>query len=370
MTEAASDPVCISGEEGDKSAEEIVNEDPSAASADSEDGVDDQDDPRDLKARGNAAWQNGETQAAVEFWNAALKGLIESMKDRSQGKPSNRKGLSPLSEEYRALEKSLYLNLGQGYLRLGEPKRTLRACQVVLHEDPSNAKAIHRTAEAYLALQEFDKVKEWAEKLPSDAEGGLGPDGQRLLQRAQAAKKAEIKRQKATAKAMFKGGYGFSDDKPQQNEEEKRLKDHMPEMGNPAFTMAIGEAAAKAARAREERLNEGPAPPEAQTNDLDAFRARIMAKSAKYRASAAKSMSQSERAQRAVKLDWIRSHADQNEATGDFESFQHGLRQEVKDIEEVEAKAAEEEDESEGEDAIDDLADSSTAPSKALEEMD
>lgn len=314
----------VDEEEVDKIIQDSIGErDDPDGQQDDPDGDNEDEDPRDLKARGNTAWQNGETQEAVDLWNTALKLLINQMREKSEGKVGkHRTYLSPLSDEYRTLEKALYLNLGQGYLRLGEPKRALRACQIILHDDPNNAKALHRTAEAHLALQEFDKVKEWAEKLPRDAEGALGADAQRLIQRAQASKKAEIKRQKATAKAMFKGGGGYSDDKPKPSPEQEILKQQVPEMGNPAYTMAIGEAAAKAAREREERQKAGPSPGEAQTYDLDSFRAKIMAKSAKYRASAAKSTAQTDRAQRNVKLDWIRSHAEEmSEEPQDFESL-------------------------------------------------
>lgn len=81
-----------------------------------------------------------ECQAALGFWNRALRAHIDLMK---AGVPLG-SSASPLSPESRDLERSLYLNLAQGYLKTGEPGRALRACQVVTLEHRDDAKVVTR----------------------------------------------------------------------------------------------------------------------------------------------------------------------------------------------------------------------------------
>eukprot|EP00929_Paragymnodinium_shiwhaense_P066603 TRINITY_DN33412_c0_g1_i3.p1 TRINITY_DN33412_c0_g1~~TRINITY_DN33412_c0_g1_i3.p1 ORF type:complete len:125 (+),score=42.04 TRINITY_DN33412_c0_g1_i3:211-585(+) len=103
--------------------------------------------------------------------------------------------MSPLSPESMALERSLYLNLAQGYLKLEEPDKALRACQVVLSENKTDAKAVYRAAEALWALErqaEAVGVLESFLQLEAD-----NVDAKRLLLKIKTAQKAEAKKQKA-----------------------------------------------------------------------------------------------------------------------------------------------------------------------------
>merc|ERR1719316_2346233 len=75
----------VDEEEVDKIIQDSIGE------RDDPDGDNEDEDPRDLKARGNTAWQNGETQEAVDLWNTALKTLINQMREKSEGKAGKHK---------------------------------------------------------------------------------------------------------------------------------------------------------------------------------------------------------------------------------------------------------------------------------------
>ncbi|CAE8713511.1 unnamed protein product, partial [Polarella glacialis] len=84
----------------------------------------------ELKARGNEAYGRGDCEASVAFWNQAIRRHVSEMQE----------GSSCLGKDSQNLERSIYLNLAQGYLKLGDPGKALRACQVVLTESPTDAK--------------------------------------------------------------------------------------------------------------------------------------------------------------------------------------------------------------------------------------
>lgn len=84
----------------------------------------------DLKAQGNAAYGRGEVEEALRLWNLAIRAHVQVVatysiavgcQELSDGKAC--------SEESSQLERAIYLNLAQGYLKLQDGERALRACK-------------------------------------------------------------------------------------------------------------------------------------------------------------------------------------------------------------------------------------------------
>ncbi|CAK0868663.1 unnamed protein product [Prorocentrum cordatum] len=290
----------------------------------------------ELKAEGNAAYQRQDVQAAVGFWNAALREHVEGL-GRGGGPPS-------LSQESRALELSLYLNLAQGYLKLGDPGKALRACQVAAGEDPGNAKAHFRAAEACLALSRPGEAERWLAPV-ADAQGS-GSEAAALLRRVRAGRAAEAKREREVAKRMAAGALGFSEGREASEGPGGAVAGAL--LQDPA-SMACGahvaEAAARAAQARETRLHAAADPlPEPRVDDLDAFRAKVLARSRRMNSSMQRSLRGRDRAQGSLRLEWLRSGQD----GAALESFASPLQAELRAIAaegqaaaEAEAEAAE-----------------------------
>jgi len=288
-----------------------------------------------LKSMGNEAYSRGDVEAAVGFWNQAIRQHVEGMKTGE--------GPSCLSQESRDLERSIYLNLAQGYLKLKDGAKALRACQVVMHEHPEDPKARFRTAEACLLLKRYEEAEKIL-KVLLEAEPPL-PEAVKLKQRIQAAKRLEVAERKKVAQKMSAGIAGLSDEKPSPVE---TGYEHLP---RPAFAdldtvsanTDIADAAAKAARKREQRLaaaqNESPLPVPA-VNDLESFMAKAMGRSQKYKAAMAQSRKQRENAQRSVRLDWLRSGREGSA----MDEFVSPLQEELRKIEADDAKAVEDED--------------------------
>jgi len=253
------------------------------------------------------------------------------------------------------LERSLYLNLAQGYLRLGEPARTLRACQVVVRDYPQDPKAKYRAAEACLALKRFDEAATWLDGLTESADSSTSAGAARLLQRVRAAQKGDARRQKEVARRMCSAAAGYSAGRQDASASSasslaaKRNNFAARFAGLDAASVAMGseiaDEVAKAAQRREERLASGPAPPEPTTvPDLDAFRARIAAQTNKYASHMDKCRRKRESAQHAVKLDWLRGG---REGT-DFDGFAERWREELQQAQ-AEAVATAEDEAAEGE---------------------
>lgn len=274
----------------------------------------------ELKAEGNAAYRRQDVQAAVDLWNAALREHVEGL-GRGGGA-----GPPPLSEESRALELSLYLNLAQGYLKLGDPGKALRACQVAAGEDPGNAKAHFRAAEACLALARPSEAERWL--APVAEAQGSGSEAAALLRRVRAGRAAEAKREREVARRMATGALGFSEG-----------REAPADLGGPVAgsllqdpaSMACGahvaEAAARAAQAREARLHAAPDPlPEPRVDDLDAFRAKILARSHRMNSSMQRSLRGRDKAQGSLRLEWLRSGQDGSALEGFASPLQAELR--------------------------------------------
>lgn len=328
-----------------------VAQEAAAAAAEREDGevAKETQSPEELKARGNELYRGQDVQGAVELWNLALRAHVEAM---MPGGP----GPSPLSEESQALERSLYLNLAQGYLRLGQPERTLRACEVVIRDHRGDAKATYRKAEACLALKRFDDAAQALAEL-LEAEPGHA-EATRLLGRVRAAEKADARHDREVARRMCAGASGYAAEKPAAAPKGAPIGPgsallHGAGMEQVAIGSDLADAAAEAARRRTERLEGGPPPPEPTVTDLDAFRAKVMGRTSKMKSFMAKSRKQSETAQRSVRLDYLRGggasslgacDGDGAEASaGSFDSFAETLREELRSIEAADAAAAAEE---------------------------
>mmetsp|Transcript_65300 Transcript_65300/g.156088 ORF Transcript_65300/g.156088 Transcript_65300/m.156088 type:complete len:373 (-) Transcript_65300:16-1134(-) len=274
----------------------------------------------DLKLAGNAAYQRNEVEAAVQLWNRALAQYVVEIR------PGNAASGMP-TDESRQLEQSLYLNLAQGHLKLGEPKRALRACEVVVKDEPANVKALYRGVEALLTLKDYSTASTWLTKLqevdPSSS------DAKRLEARLRACQRDELKREKAAAKKMYSAAEGFSDYRPQaraQTEMPVNLERLHPE--NMVSSLNIAEEAAQAARARSQAAIDKKLPvPE--VSDLDAFRAKILGKTQKYGAYVNRSQKARSVAERSVKLAWLRDGRDSSA----LDAFSAPLRDELQEIE-------------------------------------
>eukprot|EP00438_Fugacium_kawagutii_P001396 Skav209314 [mRNA] locus=scaffold994:505113:506099:+ [translate_table: standard] len=294
----------------------------------------------ELKRRGNAAYAQQEVEEAVRLWNLAIRKHVQELSD---GKSCN--------EEATLLEQSIYLNLAQGYLKLSDGERALRACKVVLYTDQQNAKARYRAAEACVQLNRFEE----AEQLLSQLEA---PEASKLLQRLQAKRRAQAARDskqeaaasKKLAAKMSAGLAGFSEDKPEPVPEDKVPRAPMADLGTVSSMTDVSTEAAQAAQSRLARLEASAAGekplPEPSSTDFESFRAKAMKRSQAYASAAQRSRKQTEKSQRSVRLDWLRQgHA------GHLEDFTLGLREELQDIlsaqEAEEAEPAEEAEEAE-----------------------
>lgn len=294
----------------------------------------------DLKACGNEAYQRQEFDAAVGYWNKALRQFVEEMAPGAAGSSS-------LDPSRRDLERSLYLNLAQGYLKLGEPDRTLRACVLVLQDDAANDKALFRAAEACLALKHREKAAEWISKLL--AVDPAHTEAKRLLQRIEAERREEARKQKSAAQAaarrMLGACDGLSDDRASSSKSilPDSVTDTLRHMEAESLckNVDIATAAAHAARQREANIQARTAEklPEPATVDLDAFRAKVMAKTQKFNKFVDRSRKQQENAGRGLKLAWLRSGKDVH----DLGSFQQTLRAEADEIEAADLAAESEE---------------------------
>jgi len=290
---------------------------------------------------------------AVEHWNKALQQFVEEMAPGS--------GDSCLDmESRRILERSLYLNLAQGYLKLCEPERALRACLVVLQEDALNDKALFRAADACLALKSHEKAADWLGKLLEAQPSHL--EAKKLLQRVEAERREESRKQKAAARRMLGACEGLSEArkseaKPALPEDVAHTLSRM-EPESLCKSVDIAQAAAHAARQRETALQAKATEklPEPAVVDLDAFRAKVNAKTQRFHKYMDRSRKQRANAGHGLKLAWLRTGQD----VQDLSSFQKTLREEAGAIEAADLAAAQaeaeeecpQEDPAEGEDIL------------------
>lgn len=275
-----------------------------------------------LKALGNASWQRQEYQAAVDLWNRALRRYVEELDPES----TVTSDLGP-AESCR-LERSLYLNLAQGYLKTGEPRRASRACQVVLQDSPHDVKALYRAAEASLLLQDLDDSCAFLNSLlqahPDHSEAS------KMLKRVKALQRAAQREEKEAARRMCKAATGYSDGRTKVETTPSWKLAHLAE-ADPAAMVAgveVADAAAKAGRERAHQLQERALPVPC-VSDLDTFRAKVFSKTAKMNKSVDASLKARNLAQRSAKLAWLRE-GRQSEG---FKCFESEMRKELREIE-------------------------------------
>jgi len=297
--------------DGERADEVIINEEVTAA---------------ELKACGNEAYQRGELTVAVDFWNRAIQAHVAGMTDA---------GLPAFSQESTNLERSIYLNLAQGYLKLGDHVKAFRACQVVLQEDPCNIKARYRAAESCFGLRRLDDASKLLfAMLQVDPSHG---EAARLLQRVKATKRQDAKKEQELAKRMSAGASGFSDGRP---EVRPKPLAHLHGLGEAlvGYGTETAELAARAAVEREARLAAGPAPPEPKVLDFDSFREKALARSRLYSSHTARMRQRKEVAERSVKLQWLRG---QHGVTGTLDDFVSPLQEELRGIQDRDLSDAE-----------------------------
>mmetsp|Transcript_48629 Transcript_48629/g.103961 ORF Transcript_48629/g.103961 Transcript_48629/m.103961 type:complete len:401 (-) Transcript_48629:288-1490(-) len=315
--------------------EEVVDVQDGQADEDAAEGEDAQQeeaelDPFELKCLGNEAYARGELSSAVDFWNTALRQHVQGMSNASG---VNQK-YSPISPESQALERSLYLNLAQGYLKLGDAAKALRACQVVLHENATDVKALYRAAEASLELRKYSETEKLLEVLQEvgKEDTSVLAGAQRLSLKLRAGQKADERRQRAVAKKMCAAA-DFSEGRPATVSPATALSSSAAgrfaalEPETMLASTDIAAAAAQAAQKRSQRLSEPSPPPAPTVNDLDAFKAKIFAKTNKYNANSDQMRRKRETAQHSVKLEWLREGKSRSEYEGFRQQWHEELEQ-------------------------------------------
>lgn len=269
----------------------------------------------DLKALGNAAHKRGDLRDAVDFWQRALQSFAENLAEVGS------------AQEAAGIERSLYLNLAQGYLQLGEPDRTARACFLVLQDNPKEEKALYRLAEASLAKGDSKVALEWLGKLLEAVPGHAAAT--KLQRRIREERRFEKRRSKELAARMYAGTTNFSEGhETTHNPERQALVDRLGADGV-AATLGIADEVAAAAQRRARR--EPPQPAAPVSDDLDAFRAKVMAKTGKMSNYMQKSRRGKESAQTSLKLSWLRGGGER-EALNAFET------RELEELRQLEAR--------------------------------
>jgi len=281
---------------------------------------------KELKEKGNNAYQHSDIEAAVALWNQAIR---KHVSDLAPGSSTVRSSI----HEDRELERSIYLNLAQGYLKLDEPEKALRACKVVIHDHKDDIKARYRAAEACLALNKMSEAEQWL--IPILELQPTHSQATRLLRQVKATRREEHEKQKAIAKKMYSAAAGFSEGRSG-SEVHDAFTGTLSHM-NPASIadgIDIADEVAAAARQRTARLAQGKPLPEPKVMDFDSFRAKALEHSRKYAAHAERSRKRCEDKQRSVHLTWLRRHPEGS----DFNDFMAPLREEVRLISEEQAQ--------------------------------
>ncbi|KAK9123817.1 hypothetical protein Sjap_013419 [Stephania japonica] len=95
---------------------------------------------------------------------------------------------------------SLHLNVAACYLKMGEWRKSIEACNKVLDSNPLHVKALYRRGMAYLSGGEFDEARSNFEKMPT-IDKSSEPDAKAALQKLKQ-KQLEVEKK---AKKQFKG---------------------------------------------------------------------------------------------------------------------------------------------------------------------
>lgn len=260
----------------------------------------------EFKTLGNASYKRGDVAEAVDFWGRALRAFVENGESHD---------LTLGSMEF---EQSLYLNLAQGHLKLGEAEKAMKACHVVLQDAPTNEKALYRLAEATMMRNDLKAAADWLGKLLDASPGHVA--GTQLLRKVRDERKSIAEQEKKTAAKMFAGAAGCGDGRDngkELGEKDTKFMDNF-RSENIESRLDISEAAAKAAR---ERSGRGPSlPSPAPVDDLDAFHAKIKARTNKMNAYVKNSKQNSAAAKKSVTLAWLRQGLAKGSELDEFQA--------------------------------------------------
>ncbi|KAI3911727.1 hypothetical protein MKX01_029488, partial [Papaver californicum] len=59
----------------------------------------------------------------------------------------------------RKIENSLHLNVASSYMKMGECKKSIEACDKVLEASPGHVKALYRRGMAYMSAGDFEEAR-------------------------------------------------------------------------------------------------------------------------------------------------------------------------------------------------------------------
>lgn len=99
-----------------------------------------------------------------------------------------------MKEEVQELSRACQLNMAACYLQLREFHSTRRACEGVLHSDPTNLKALYRKAQAEMGLTDYREAVVSLRKLLKQDE--KNDAARKMLQEALACKKEAASKRK------------------------------------------------------------------------------------------------------------------------------------------------------------------------------
>jgi len=132
----------------------------------------------EIKAAGNEFFKAGQTAKAIAQYNKVLRYLPSEKEDQ---------------KEIQDLAVSVNSNLSASYLKQNDFEKTIQSCEKVLKVQSENVKALFRSGQAYLGLNDVDKAKEFLDKAhklePKD--GGILTALKQLKQKQEEAKKKE-----------------------------------------------------------------------------------------------------------------------------------------------------------------------------------
>uniref|UniRef100_A0A1I8A962 TPR_REGION domain-containing protein n=1 Tax=Steinernema glaseri TaxID=37863 RepID=A0A1I8A962_9BILA len=144
-----------------------------------------------LRLQGNDLFKAGKFEEATIKYREAL-GRVDVLLLREK----------PGDPEWHELDKkniSLYLNLSQCYLNLGEFYDAVRTASEVLKRDASNEKALFRRAKAYIGTWELNEAEDDLNKLES-----LYPNSKRLVDMERSILSQKRKEDEVKSKSVFK----------------------------------------------------------------------------------------------------------------------------------------------------------------------
>ncbi|KAK9158926.1 hypothetical protein Scep_005500 [Stephania cephalantha] len=142
-----------------------------------------------IKNTGNRLFQEGKFELAKAKYEKVLREFNHvNPQDDEEGKI------------FLNSRNSLHLNVAACYLKMGEWRKSIEACNKVLDSNPLHVKALYRRGMAYLSGGEFDEARNNFEKMPT-IDKSSEPDAKAALQKLKQ-KQLEVEKK---AKKQFKG---------------------------------------------------------------------------------------------------------------------------------------------------------------------